>query len=56
MLKKQKTEKVVKGNRQLPTGRKDQFFDFNMIDGSKSNYGKKIDFLGSDLSDYRKIT
>ncbi len=39
------------------TRRKDQFFDFNMIDQSKSNFrkSKKIDFLRADLIDYRKI-
>ncbi len=40
MLKKQKTERVVKRNRRVTTNRKDQFFDFNMIDRSKSNFGK----------------
>ncbi len=34
------------------TGRKDRFFDFNMIEFRKS---KKIDFLRVDLIDYRKI-
>ncbi len=39
------------------TRRKDRFFDFNMIDRSKSNFrkSKKIDFLRADLIDYRKI-
>ncbi len=39
------------------TRRKDQFFDFNMIDRSKSNSrkSKKIDFLRADLIYYRKI-
>ncbi len=39
------------------TRRKDWFFDFNIIDLSKSNLGKskKIDFMRSDLFDYRKI-
>ncbi len=36
---------------------KDWFFDFNMIDRSKSNFrkSKKIDFLRADLIDYQKI-
>ncbi len=39
------------------TGRKDWFFDFNMIDQSKSNFRKlkKIYFLRADLIDNRKI-
>ncbi len=39
------------------TRRKDRFFDFNMIDQSKSNFRnkKKIDFLRADSIDYRKI-
>ncbi len=40
MLKKQKTEQPVKRNRWLPTSCKDRFFDFNMIDQSKSNFRK----------------
>ncbi len=40
MLKKQKTEQVVKWNRQLPTSSKDPFFDFNMIARWKSNFRK----------------
>ncbi len=36
---------------------KDRFFDFNMIDRSKSNFRKseKIDFLRADLIDHWKI-
>ncbi len=39
------------------TRSKDRFFDFDMIDRSKSNFRKpkKIDFLRADLIDYRKI-
>ncbi len=46
MLKKQKTEQVVKWNRWLnrtgglPTSRKDRFFNFNIFDQSKSNFRK----------------
>ncbi len=39
------------------TRRKDRFFDFNMIDRSKSNFriSKENQFSRADLIDHRKI-